>query len=174
MTKSRSVAQAAPTERPVVVVGLGSMHATADAHATLITYALGSCLGVVLFDPVAHVGGLLHAMMPRSDIDGAKAHAEPAMFVDTGIPALFRACYELGARKDRLLVRLVGAASIHGDESDPFQIGRRNLQTARQLFKKNEVPVHAEDVGGTAWRNVSLHVGSGEVAVRSTGSNIQL
>jgi chemotaxis protein CheD len=157
-----------PTGSGVIVVGLGDMRVSADPHDVLVTYALGSCLGVAIYDPRARVGGLLHAMMPHSGMDPARAEAEPAVFVDTGIPALFRACYAIGARKDRLIVRLIGAASIHGSESDQFQIGRRNLLIAQQLFYKNGVQVHAEDVGGTTWRNVTLHMDTGDVVLRGT------
>jgi chemotaxis protein CheD len=153
------------TGNRLVVVGLGELHVSADPLSTLVTYALGSCLGVVVHDAKAGVGGILHAMMPRSAIDPAKARAQPAMFVDTGVPALFRACYAMGARKDRLHVRLVGAASIHGQETDPFQIGSRNLHMARQLFHKNNVPIHGEDVGGTTWRNLTLAIGTGAVVI---------
>jgi chemotaxis protein CheD len=157
-----------------ITVGLGAMHVTADDQAVLVTFALGSCLGVAVYDAVARVGGLLHAMMPMAGIDEAKARAQPALFVETGVPALFRACYELGAQKERMLVRLAGAASINGGEQDRFQIGKRNLLMARQLFWKNGVLVHAQDVGGTAWRNMTLQMRTGEVTVRGTSSEIQL
>jgi chemotaxis protein CheD len=158
----------------MLVVGLGAMDVTSATDATLVTYALGSCLGVAVYDPVARVGGMLHAMMPRSEIDVARADERPALFVDTGIPALFRACYALGARKDRLVVRLAGGASIHGADEDQFQIGKRNLLMARQLFWKNGVLVHAQDVGGSAWRTMTLHIRSGTVVVRSGRTDRQL
>ena len=129
MTGAAAAAGAAPA---VTIVQLGELCVTADRRALLRTFALGSCLGVAVHDPVAGVGGLLHAMMPDSSIDLPKAQAQPGMFIDTGIPALFRACYALGARKDRLVVRLAGGASIHSAGDDPFRIGRRNLLMARQ------------------------------------------
>lgn len=157
-----------------IVIGVGDMHVTSDPAATLITYALGSCLGIAVYDPVARVGGMLHAMLPRSEIDLSKARTKPAVFVDTGVPALFRACYEQGASKHRLVVKVAGAATANGTSSDHFQIGRRNVLMARQLFWKNNVFVHGQDVGGTLSRTMSLHVGSGAVVIRVAGNDIQL
>jgi chemotaxis protein CheD len=159
---------------PVVVVGVGDMAVSDDPDATLITYALGSCVGIAVFDPAACVGGLLHAMLPQSGLDEVRARARPAVFVDTGIPALFRACYELGASKQRLVVKVAGGSTINGAGTDHFQIGKRNLLMARQLFWKNSVLVRAQDVGGSASRTMSLHVGTGGVMIRAGIGDIQL
>lgn len=152
-------------------VGVAEMKVSADPDATLITYALGSCLGICIHDPVARVGGMLHAMLPASSIDPEKARLRPAMFVDTGVPLLFKSCYQLGAAKERLLVKVAGGASVRGTgEEDPFQIGKRNIAMLRKLLWKNGVRVHAQEVGGQISRTVSMHVGSGTLVVRSPGT----
>ncbi len=158
----------------LVVVGLGELYVSAEPGVTLITYALGSCLGVAVHDPVARIGGMLHAVHPRIELDPARSRTEPAVFVESGLPALFRACYARGARKERLVVRIAGAGTSADVERDHFEIGRRNLLIARQLFWKNGVLVSGQDVGGTASRTLSLHVGSGAVRVRSAGGSIHL
>jgi chemotaxis protein CheD len=145
-----------------------------DAAATLVTYALGSCLGITLHDPAVGVAGMLHAMLPCSEVNVAKAEARPALFVDTGVPALFRACYALGARKERLIVKLAGAGGIADGAPDQFRIGKRNLLMARQLFWKNNVFVSGQDVGGNVSRTLSLHVGTGAVLIRSKRGSLQL
>ena len=154
-----------------VVVGMADLRLSADPAERLVTYALGSCLGITLWDPVARVGGMLHVMLPLSSIDAEKAAHNPAMFVDTGVPALFRRSYELGARKERLVVRVAGGAhSGATEDDDPFQIGKRNFLTLRKLLWKNNVLVHAHDVGG--WqtsRTMRLDLASGEVTVRANG-----
>lgn len=157
----------------LLVVGVGELQVSSDPAVTLITYALGSCLGVTIYDPVARVGGLLHAVLPRTELDPERARVEPALFVESGLPALFRACYALGARKDRLVVRLAGAGAA-AERRDHFEIGRRNLLMARQLFWKNSVLVRSQEVGGSGSRTLSLHLGSGEVRVRSSGVSIHL
>lgn len=165
---------ASKTELKTVVVPLGELRVSADPTEMLITYALGSCLGVAVHDPVAGVGGLLHAMLPRWDIDAQKAQQQPSLFVESGIPALFRACYACGARKERLIVRIAGAANVTSVKDDQFEIGKRNLLMARQLFWHNSVFVRGQDVGGSESRTMSLNVASGEVVIRKRDGSIQL
>ena len=91
-----------------LVVDIADFQVSADSSADLITYSLGSCIGVSIWDPEAHVGGMLHYMLPESSISPEKAKLNPAMFGDTGIPSLFRAAYELGASKKRIIVKVAG------------------------------------------------------------------
>ena len=159
-----------------VVVGMADVRLASDPGGRLITYALGSCLGIVIHDPVAKVAGLLHAMLPDSSIDRAKAARNPAMFVDTGVPALFRESYRLGARKERIVVKVAGGA--HGgasEEEDAFQIGKRNFLMLRRLLWKNDVLLRAHDVGGCQTsRTLVVDVATGAVTVRSQGAESTL
>ncbi len=156
---------------PDITVGMADLHATADPDARLVTYALGSCLGVAVYDPVARVGGLLHVMLPLSSLDAARGRAHPALFVDTGVPELFRACYRLGAATGRRLVTVAGgAAAAAPGEPDQFQIGRRNVLTLRKLLWKNGVLVDAQDVGGHGVsRTMSLDLADGAVTLKKSG-----
>jgi chemotaxis protein CheD len=154
------------------VVGVGDLKfAVAGAGAgRLVTYALGSCLGVCVHDPEAGVAGLLHVMLPSSAVDPARAAVSPAMFVDTGVPLLFKESYKLGARKERLVVRVVGGAhQAEREDADQFQIGKRNLLALRKLLWRNNVLVRAEDVGGSrVSRTVYLDAATGALRVRAT------
>jgi len=87
-----------------MTVGIADMQLSANGD-TLVTHALGSCLGVTIHDPVAGVGGLIHIMLPQSRIDPNKAAAKPCMFVDTGIPRLFEKAYSMGAHKEEMTVK---------------------------------------------------------------------
>ncbi len=137
----------------------------------IITHALGSCLGIVVYDPVAQVGGMLHAMLPDSSIDPAKAKTNPDMFVDTGVPRLFRECYKLGAEKSRILVKVAGGATSKANEQDDyFQIGKRNFVMLRKVFWKNNVLIKSYDIGGTASRTLLVEIGSGNVVLKMNGT----
>jgi chemotaxis protein CheD len=153
------------------VVGIAEMAVSRDATERIITHALGSCLGVIVYDPVARVGGLLHVMLPLSEIDPEKAQKNPCLFVDTGVPELFRACYRAGAQKERLVVKVAGGAFVGDDPyADPFQVGKRNVLTLKKLLWKNGVILRAEDVGGQrVSRTVWLQLSGGEVVVKSNG-----
>jgi chemotaxis protein CheD len=156
-------------------VGVGDLRISSDKGDVIITHALGSCLGITVCDPRAGVGGMLHVMLPDSGIDRAKAAENPYMFVDTGVPKLFRECYRLGAEKSRLIVKVAGGATSKANlEDDYFQIGKRNLIMLRKLLWKNNVLVRACDVGGSASRTLILEIGSGEVLLRVNGTTRKL
>jgi chemotaxis protein CheD len=153
------------------IVGVADMCVSSTPGDVIVTYALGSCLGLTVHDPVAAVGGMLHVMLPLSTIDANRARDNPCMFVDTGVPRLFLECYKAGAEKRRLQVKVAGGAWVHqGDESgDFFQIGKRNVLVLRKLLWRNGVLLEAEDVEGTCSRMMSLEIGSGQVLIRSEG-----
>lgn len=169
-------ASAFTMSRSDYVVGIAEMIVSADPEAAIITYALGSCLGITVHDPVAGIGGMLHVMLPSSEIDPEKASRNPFVFVDTGVPELFRACYRAGAQKERLIVKVAGGSFGGDDETtDRFQIGKRNALTLRKLLWKNGVIIRGEDIGGQRTsRNLTLRVGSGQVTVRANGNDSTL
>jgi len=139
----------------------------------LITHALGSCLGLAVYDPVARVGGLLHAMLPLSKINKEKARSNPYMFVDTGVPVIFKTLYELGAQKKRLIVKAAGCGNPLG-KNEMFKIGERNHTLLKKLLWKNNVLLSAEDVGGTKSRTVRFDISTGQVIISSGGKESEL
>lgn len=146
------------------IVDIADLAVSNNPTETLITYSLGSCIGVSVWDPVAKVGGLLHFMLPLSKIDKAKAERNPCMFADTGIPKLFEEAYKLGAQKKRMYVKLAGGANIL-DAAGAFGIGKRNHLVARKIFWKNNILVDAEDVGGNSGRTMRIDIGTGRVTL---------
>jgi chemotaxis protein CheD len=94
------------------IVGVADMKVSNNPAESVITYSLGSCIGLVVYDPTVRVGGILHYMLPESSIDREKAAARPFMFADTGIPILFKSAYQLGAVKSRIRIYVAGGAEI--------------------------------------------------------------
>jgi len=148
-----------------VTVGISDMKVSNNVKETLITYSLGSCIGVLIWDPLVKVGGLLHYMLPDSRLDKERAQQRPYMFADSGIPALFKECYSLGAVKSRLIVKVVGGSQIL-DPTGLFSIGKRNYLMLSKLFDRNHVTIAAEDIGGSVNRTVSLEIGTGRVLLK--------
>lgn len=147
-----------------LVVGIGDCQVTGEP-VELVTFALGSCIAVVIWDPLAKVGGMLHFMLPDSSVDcAALGRANPFRYADTGTPLLFRKAYERGAEKRRLQVRLAGGANVV-DDGGVFNIGRRNHAAVRKILWKAGVLVHGEDVGGSMSRTVRLDVATGRCTV---------
>ena len=158
----------APAQKKNLVVGMGDMMASNDDTAQLVTYSLGSCVGVAIYDPIAKVGGLLHAMLPDSTINLDRATTRPFMFVDTGLPALFHAVYALGGAKQRLRIKLVGGAEFL-DEKKIFNIGKRNVEATLAMLARNGVTVAGSETGGHESRTVKLDLGNGNFTLDIPG-----
>lgn len=152
----------------MIAVGVGDMKISGKQEETLVTYGLGSCIGVTIWDPVTRVGGMLHFMLPESANDLDKARKNPAMYADTGIPMLFKSAYQLGADKKRLMVRVAGGAQVL-DGDGVFNIGKRNYLAMKKIFWKAGVMIHAEEVGGNISRTLRLEVGSGKLMLQQAG-----
>jgi chemotaxis protein CheD len=151
-----------------IVVGVSDMVVSKDPDSVLITYSLGSCIGIAIYDPIVRVGGLLHFMLPESSLDGDKAKRNPSMFADTGIPYLFKSTYDLGAQKKRMRVAVVGGSQIL-DQQGFFNIGKRNHMAVRKIFWKNQVMIDYEDIGGNGNRTIKLDVANGNIWMKSSG-----
>jgi chemotaxis protein CheD len=157
-----------PAPKKILVVGVAEMVASNDPSAEVVTYSLGSCLGVVIYEPAKRVGGLLHVMLPDSKIAPAKASSAPFMFVDTGLPRFFHSIYNLGADRAKLIIKAAGGAQFL-DPDGVFNIGERNQNCLLHLLERNGFGLHARDLGGVSSRTVRLEMGTGKVTIQCPG-----
>ncbi len=153
-----------------VVIGVGDMAISNNTLVTLSTYALGSCIGVVAYDPVVHVGGILHMMLPDSSISPDKATVQPAMFADTGLPIFFRALHGLKADRARLRIFVAGGACVLTSH-DAFRIGERNTQATLEYLTANGYRLRQAITGGTTNRTVHLEVANGAMTLKTPERN---
>ena len=151
------------------IVGVADMKVSNNPGESIITYSLGSCIGLVIYDPAVKVGGILHFMLPDSSIDKQKAAARPYMFADSGIPRLFKSAYQLGGDKKRMNVYVAGGAEIL-DQQGFFNIGKRNYMALKKMFFKNKVMISKQDVGGNVNRTVRIEIATGDIYVKTSGS----
>lgn len=154
-------------------IGIAEAHATRDADKVLVTHALGSCIGVALFDPVAGAGGMVHCMLPLSKASPGRAKDNPYMFTDTGVATLLQEMFDLGASRGSIVAKVAGAATHVGGQ-DLFRIGERNYAVLRRVLWKNDILIAAEDVGGREYRTLMLEVASGRVLVKKDGGSYEL
>jgi chemotaxis protein CheD len=154
-------------------VGISEMQISQDPGDVLATYALGSCVGLSLYDSQARVGGLIHCMLPLSRIDPAKAERNPLMYVDTGVPAMLQAMFDLGAQRKTLVAKVAGGSKIM-DANGVFNIGERNHTVLRKVLWKNDILVAGEDVGGNAPRTMYLHMDSGRTILKVSGEEKEI
>lgn len=156
-----------------LTVDIADMQVSAEPDAVLVTYALGSCIALMVHDPVRKAGGMIHYMLPQASTSPEKARAKPYMFADTGIPLLFHALYDLGCDKRNLVVKVAGGAALLS-MTDIFEIGKRNHLIMRKMLWKAGVPIKAEDVGGSVFRTARLFNETGRVTIKTETSEHEL
>jgi chemotaxis protein CheD len=154
-----------------VVIGVGDMAVSNNPQVVLSTYALGSCIGVLAFDPVMKAAGILHLMLPESSISPEKALRQPAMFADTGLPAFFKALAGLKGDRNRLRLFVAGGASVIGG-TDPFRIGERNARVTMDFLAREGFSIRRAETGGTINRTVHLEVNTGTVSMKTPTETI--
>ncbi len=140
----------------------------ARGDGIIITYALGSCIGITLYDPAIRLGGLLHIMLPaRTDPNDPKIYK----YADSGLHEMIRKLSAFGMVKSRTIVKIAGGAKmfeIRGN-SDFGNIGQRNAAMVKKILMEERMRISAEDTGGNSARTMLLNVGNGDVIIRSAG-----
>ncbi len=155
-------------ERTRISIGISEMKASDDPGSYLITHSLGSCIGLVAYDPRAQVGALLHLQLPDSANHARRAQENPFMFADTGIPLFLERLYALGAQRARLVVSMFGGANML-DDSELFKIGIKNARATKKILWQHSISIKHEDVGGHSSRTVSLDIATGTISLRRDG-----
>jgi chemotaxis protein CheD len=156
-----------------ITVDISDMKIARNREDVIVTYSLGSCVGLTLYDPVAGIGGMIHCMLPLSKIDPEKAKIKPYMFVDTGVASMLGELYALGAQRKNLIAKVAGAGSPLGRE-ETFRIGQRNYTILRKFLWKNNILIAKEDVGGSKARTLYLYMADGRTTVKSEGREVEL
>jgi chemotaxis protein CheD len=149
-------------------VGVGGIAVSRAPGDQVKTMALGSCVAVVMLCPQTHAVGMDHVALPESSIAPERARERPGYFADTGIPALLSAMVKAGARRETLVVKLVGGAAVL-DPNSTFNIGKRNALAIKKLLWGQRMGALAEDLGGTISRTVTVDVAKGRVVISSPG-----
>ena len=154
----------------MITVNISDTQVACNQDDTLVTYSLGSCIGVTVYDPVARCGAMLHYQLPTSTLDAEKAKNNPCMFADTGMAVLLEQFQAAGGQQRRARVRIAGAAQMIGD-TGVFSIGKRNHTAIRKILWQKGILLEAEDIGGSTPRNLYLRLSDGEVTVKANGAS---
>ena len=148
----------------LIEVGVGEF-SVAEHPQRLMTPALGSCVGVAIWDPLLHRGALAHIMLPRP-AEGATM-ADQGRFAASVVPELVRLMVDSGSLKRRLCAKIAGGAAMFRSDSGLASIGERNVAEVKRQLSLMSVPVVAEDIGAAHARTVELLLDSGVLLVRS-------
>ena len=149
-----------------ITIGIADMK-MAKGEGMLVTYALGSCIGICLHDPVLKLGALVHIMLPVNMEAGRKT---PMKYADTGIRETLRLMEGKGASRNRITAKIAGGAKMFEVGSSSLgNIGQRNIESVHMNLKKEGIRLLKEDVGGTVARTLLFDVNSGLACIRSYG-----
>ena len=155
-------------QRTIGVADLLVSNARSDV---LVTFALGSCIGVTLYDPVVRAAGLLHFQLPEAPQDDNLPNA--ALYGDTGFELLMQKMIQLGAEKRRLIATVAGGANML-TQARTFDIGRLNTEMVRDCLREARLRPACVDIGGTVPRTMYLRVADGAVKLRTFKQSIWL
>lgn len=152
-------------------VGLGEQAVSQDPEDILVAYGLGSCIGIVMVDPVSRISGLLHAVLPRPTDGFGRGEPNAHKYVESGIENLIAMMVKKGANKARLVVRIIGGANmlISSGLTRSFDIGTRNIEAAQTTLDRLKLPIKTAEVGGHIGRTVRVYVADSRVTVRVIG-----
>lgn len=149
-----------------LIVGMADMNVAKD-NGVLITLGLGSCVGIALYDPVARVAGLAHAMLP--DSKEIKNKANISKFVDLSTIKLTKDMIAIGAQQSRIVAKIAGGAQMFafGSTQQNMRIGDRNVEAAEHMLRRLGIKVISKDVGKTFGRTVELHASDGKFLIKT-------
>ncbi len=159
----------------IIKVGMADLKVV-SAPDGLITMGLGSCVAVVLRDPLTKVGGMVHIMLPDSNALKNTKDTNLAKFADTGIEELIRQMEVKGAKKSRMTAKLAGGATMFAVsvKKEWSMIGDRNVNACKKVLAVLKIPVLAESTGGTYGRTVIFYPETGEYHVKAVGKELQI
>lgn len=139
----------------------------------LTTLGLGSCVGIVLYDPITKVSGLAHIMLP--DSTKIKNNSNIAKFADTAVDKMIQDMVRLGAKQNRLVAKLAGGAQMFSFSStnDLMRVGERNVTASKEKLKSLGIRILAEDTGLNYGRTIEFFPETGELLIKTIGKPIK-
>jgi chemotaxis protein CheD len=151
-----------------VAVGLAELKISRDPNDVIVAFGLGSCLGVGIFDPMTHLAGLLHAVLPKCTNSN---ETRSPKYVDSGIQFMLEEMEKQGLNRSRMIIRIAGGANMLnlGGSANPFDIGTRNIESAHLLLEKLNYKIKSEQIGGQTGRTVRLYASDGRMTIRMMG-----
>lgn len=152
----------------IIKVGMADLN-TCTIPDSITTLGLGSCVGIVLFDPISKVAGLAHVMLP--DSTKIRNNANKAKFADTGIDTLIDEMRKKGAHQNKLIAKIAGGAQMFAfnANSDMLRVGERNVEATKLKLKELGINIVAEDTGNSYGRTIEFSTETGKLRIKSVG-----
>ncbi len=152
----------------VNAIGIGEMLVTRNKEDIIKTYALGSCVAVMIYDNDC-IGGMVHIALPDSSISIEADNKPQGYFADKALPILIEKMKRLGASFKKIWIKIAGGSNSNY-KNDNFNIGKRNILAVKKFLWKNGLGIISEETGGKISRTVELHLNDGTIIVSSNGN----
>lgn len=148
----------------LIVIGISDQN-IAFPPDTLVTYALGSCVGICLYDRAVRMVGLSHILLPESFSLGTDINLYK--FADTAIIELIKSMERSGASRMRMTAKIAGGAKMF--ECVGRGIGERNVEAVKNELSRLNIRIIAEDTGGNYGRTITFDPNDGSLLVKTVG-----
>ncbi|MBP1753765.1 MAG: cheD [Firmicutes bacterium] len=152
----------------MIKVGMADLNVCVSPNA-ITTLGLGSCVGIILYDPIRRIAGMVHVMLP--DSTKILNNDNKAKFADTGIDLLIKRMMEIGADRRVLIAKIAGGAQMFafGNNSDMMRIGERNVEATKIKLAQLGISIKAEDTGANYGRTIEFYPENGSLLIKSVG-----
>lgn len=147
-------------------IGMAEMRVLQNGEVGVI-FALGSCVGVCLYDPLLKIGAIAHIVLPESSDHSYEQNKYK--FADTCIPEMIEEMTRLGCSLKRMWAKISGGAQMFNSNlgSAFGEIGKRNIEAVKLALEKYKIPIIGEDTGQNYGRTLYFYSVSGEVQIKS-------
>ena len=152
------------------IINVGIAEIKTGKNPEVLRTTLGSCIGIVLYEPVKKIGAISHIMLAK-DPTGRDSLKYPGKYGETALPLLIKAMDQEGCKIGAYSARLFGGASMFKGINSNFlqNIGENNIQIAKEILINKNIPIIVEDVGGHEGRTISLYLDDGRVLLKKGG-----
>ena len=149
-----------------ITIGIADMK-MAQSSGMLITYALGSCIGICLYDQKIKLGALIHIMLPLNMEPGRK---NTMKYADTGIRETLKMMEAKGASRSRITAKIAGGAKMFEVNGGNLgNIGQRNIESVHTILRMEGIRLLGEHEGGNVARTLLFDLDCGQSCIRSYG-----
>ncbi|MCI8409220.1 MAG: chemotaxis protein CheD [Lachnospiraceae bacterium] len=154
----------------MIRVGMADLNICSSPDA-ITTLGLGSCVGIILYDPLLKIAGLAHIMLP--DSTQIRSNENAAKFADTGIETLLNRLIQRGAQKPRMIAKIAGGAQMFAfsAENAMLSIGMKNVRATKKKLNELGIRIIAEDTGDSYGRTIEFYPETGELLIKAVGKN---
>ncbi|MBQ3105375.1 MAG: chemotaxis protein CheD [Lachnospiraceae bacterium] len=151
-----------------IKVGMADLNVCSGSDS-ITTLGLGSCVGVIIWDPTTKICGMAHVMLP--DSTAIRNNTNIAKFADSGIDELYRRVLAKGANRGKLVAKIAGGAQMFSVQSQSalIRVGERNVEASKKKLRELKIPLKAEDTGNSYGRTVTFYPATGEYHIKTVG-----